>query len=91
MLFLFNKLFGLLTHRHAWPTVALALVLLSDTSKLVAKEEPSRLLDQTPFDRITLDGGTVIDVSLLDLPERRVPEVYPDHIILYTYINNCFQ
>jgi tetratricopeptide (TPR) repeat protein len=79
MLFLFNKLFGLLTHRHAWPTVALALVLLSDTSKLVAKEEPSRLLDQTPFDRITLDGGTVIDVSLLDLPERRVPEVYPDH------------
>ena len=78
MLFLFNKLFGLFTRRHAWPALALALVLLSDASELVAKEEPSRLLDQPAFDRITLDGGTVIDVSPLDLPERRVPEIYPD-------------
>ena len=42
--------------------------------------QPTRLLDRQPFDRVTLNaasGGEVIDVLLLELPNRRVPNPFP--------------
>jgi hypothetical protein len=41
---------------------------------------PERLIDRSPFDRITLDAannGAVIEALLLELPERRVPDPLP--------------
>jgi len=46
----------------------------------LAAETPLRLLDQPPFDRITLrgaNGNEVIDTLLLDLPGRRLPKPLP--------------
>lgn len=43
-------------------------------------EIPVRLLERTPFDRVTLDaenGDAVIETVLLDLPERRLPDNLP--------------
>ena len=43
-------------------------------------EQPTRLLDRAPFDRImlnTANKGAVIDVLPLDLPGRRVPQPLP--------------
>src|SRR5688500_6122517 len=40
-----------------------------------------RLLERDPFDRITLDeanGSAVIETVLLDFPERRVPNPFPE-------------
>jgi tetratricopeptide (TPR) repeat protein len=43
-------------------------------------EVPERLLDRSPFDRITLNaanGNAVIDTVLLDLPDRKLPNPLP--------------
>ena len=41
---------------------------------------PARLIDRPPFDRITLNAANnnaVVDVVLLDLPDRRLPDPLP--------------
>lgn len=59
----------------------LTLALLLGVQVLIAAEDaPVRLLDQLPFDRVTLDeasGGDTIDTLLLDLPNRQVPDPLP--------------
>lgn len=45
-----------------------------------ATELPVRLLERAPFDRITLNeasGGQQIETTLLDLPDRQVPQPLP--------------
>ena len=62
-------------------TLTFMLMLVSVSPQLLtevlAEEAPVRLLDREPFDRLTIEDGTKIDVSLLDLPGREVPEDYP--------------
>ncbi len=58
----------------------LPLVLVVVCMPWVAAATPVRLLDQQPFDRITLSadhGHETIDVTLLDLPNRQVPDPLP--------------
>ncbi|MGI9430221.1 MAG: ABC transporter substrate-binding protein [Bythopirellula sp.] len=66
-------------------SLAAALILISSDVLVAAAEqaEPARrtrLLDQPPFDRITLTdalGKQTIDTQLLDLPNRRLPDPLP--------------
>jgi ABC-type transport system substrate-binding protein len=58
------------------------LVVTGCAQHLAAEEAapPQRLIDRYPFDRITLsagNGGTAIDVQLLDLPNRQIPQPFP--------------
>ena len=66
----------------AWRFLAIAALLLGYGSRLAAEENKpaTPLLGRQPFDRITLDSannGAVLDVEILDLPARKVPEVFP--------------
>ncbi|NOZ40948.1 MAG: hypothetical protein GXP24_12090 [Planctomycetes bacterium] len=54
--------------------------MAADPSPESATEPLARLLDQQPFDRVTLNaanGNEVIDTLLLDLPNRSVPNPLP--------------
>jgi len=58
----------------------LVAIALGQTSRLAAQDEPARLLDLPPFDRITLKAshqGEVIDTLLLEFPDRKLPTPYP--------------
>jgi tetratricopeptide (TPR) repeat protein len=60
--------------------LSLYALLVAATQAADTPEEPARLLDRAPFDRLTLNAanqGTVIDVLPLDLPGRRVPHPLP--------------
>ena len=64
--------------------ILLVSALMSTNLQAVAAEspktQPTRLLDQQPFDRITLNaasGNEKIDTLLLDLPNRKVPSSLP--------------
>ena len=64
-----------------WLPLCLGLFCLASPAKAQeAQEAPARLLDQQPFDRVTLNaanGNEKIDTLLLDLPKRIVPEPFP--------------
>jgi tetratricopeptide (TPR) repeat protein len=54
-----------------------AVIVLAAAPLVALGQEGERLIDQPPFDRITLDQANqnaVLDVQTLDLPERKVPE-----------------
>lgn len=57
------------------------LLMLCGVSRLSAVEDdPGLMIDRQPFDRIVLNAendNTAIDVVLLDLPNRRVPDPLP--------------
>jgi len=59
------------------------VLILSGVNRLLAAEdELGLLIDRQPFDRVILDtanDNTVIDVVLLDLPDRRVPDPMPQN------------
>ncbi len=60
---------------------AAAVSFFPQASWLAAQEEPVRLIDQPPFDRVTLKDsheGEVIDTLLLELPDRRLPHPLPN-------------
>ena len=60
------------------PSLYVLLVVTAHAAE--TPEQPTRLLDRAPFDRITLNAaneGAVIDVLPLDLPGRRVPQPLP--------------
>ena len=62
--------------------LALSLLFSFQTSTARSEEEPIRLLDSIPFDRITLNrsnGSHQIDVMLLDLPNRELPDPLPEN------------
>ncbi len=67
----------------AWLPLCLLLMGLSLLCLLptaMAEETPLRMLDQQPFDRITLNtasGDEAIDTLLLELPNRTVPNPFP--------------
>jgi len=49
---------------------------------LATQQPPARLLDQQPFDRITLNasnGNEMIDTLLLEIPNRTVPDPLPSN------------
>lgn len=60
----------------------LALMLLNSTPSCAeTAKPPQRLIDQQPFDRVTLNtanGNETIDTLLLDFPIRRVPNPFPE-------------
>jgi tetratricopeptide (TPR) repeat protein len=66
-------------HVDAGPPTAASPESVRDSS--AGEEElPVRLIDREPFDRVTLNAeneGAVIEVELLDLPERRIPNPLP--------------
>ena len=52
----------------------------AEKSEKAEKEVKPRLIDQYPFDRITLDAANdnaVIDVQLIEFPNRQVPNPFP--------------
>ncbi len=59
------------------------LIVLGSSRILAGAQEANvkpRLIDQYPFDRITLDASnnsTVIDVQLIEFPNRQVPDPFP--------------
>lgn len=58
----------------------LAFALTIAATPACAQEIPARLLDQQPFDRVTLNaasGNETIDTLLLDLPNRSLPNPLP--------------
>jgi len=59
----------------------LVAAALGQATRLVAQEEsPTELLDQQPFDRITLKAsheGEIIDTLLLEFPNRMLPAPFP--------------
>ena len=62
------------------PGLTLVLTLCGFSRPLVAEDDPGLMIDLQPFDRVMLDAendNTVIDVVLLDLPNRRVPNPLP--------------
>ena len=79
------SVFGVLqTCRPAWrlalPGLTLVLTLCGFTRLLVAEDDPGLMIDLQPFDRVLLNAendNSVIDVVLLDLPNRRVPDPLP--------------
>ncbi len=65
--------------RYTCPLLAV-FALVVTLQPLGAQEKPARLLDRQPFDRVTLDaanGGETIEIQLLDLPSRQVPNPLP--------------
>lgn len=63
------------------PILMLVVVCAPPTLAFSAEESATlRLIDQYPFDRITLDAANdnaVIDVQLLEFPDREVPHPFP--------------
>jgi hypothetical protein len=61
--------------------IALATISLAqDATPPDSAEIPLRLVERPPFDRVTLDSANdnaMIETTLLDLPERRVPDPLP--------------
>ncbi len=63
-----------------WLLLSWLAFALAAASPACAQEKPTRLLDQQPFDRVTLDaasGNEKIDTLLLDLPNRSLPNPLP--------------
>ncbi len=62
------------------PGLTLLLMLCGFTSLLAAEDDPGLMIDRQPFDRVILNSendGAAIDVVLLDLPNRQVPNPLP--------------
>ena len=61
--------------------IALCVAIAFATALAHAQEAPTRLLDRRPFDRVTLNaanGNEAIDTLLLELPNRQIPNPFPD-------------
>ena len=68
------------TCRLVLPGLILVLTLSVFSRRLAAEDNPGLMIELLPFDRVLLDAendNTVIDVVLLDLPNRRVPILSP--------------
>jgi hypothetical protein len=67
-------------HRGTRCLLLMLLALLAPIPATSQEAEQTALIDQMPFDRITLNaanGNKAIDVQLLDLPDRQVPNPLP--------------
>ena len=61
-------------------SLGILLLLVNSLVHAQSEKKPTRLIEALPFDRITVSDTTgqhPIDVMLLDLPDRRVPESLP--------------
>ena len=61
--------------------VLLGLMLCGSPLALAAEDDSELMIDRLPFDRVILNAeneGAVLDVVLLDLPNRQVPDPLPE-------------